>query len=240
MGRRSVLVGGTVVAGALMLGAAVAGSQPREPCIPPGTYSPALGDENPVSAPAAESIRRAEGPTEGALITDGEEDVAAIDVVCVPIGTSVPPWSEAEMLPGPPTLAVVMTDLRPKDVHLILDGRDIGPARAFNGTNGFLFLEPGEYRLQAHLGGYEPVAFRIVARPRCRFDIRHRMPRIKGTPKERPAPMAAGDMLPRRVYGPRRTPEERPPGASSGPDLNLRPDLSGRSSGIFHKGMDNT
>ncbi len=226
MGRLQALIWAAAISWAVMPAATGTGSEPREPCIPPGTYAPALAGSGgapeatgrPVSTgepmPAAEGGRGVAG------------DVPAVDAVCIPVGAALPPWRDPDTEPSPPRVAVVMTDLRPKDVHLLLDGRDIGPARAFNGSNGFLYLEPGDYLLEARLGGYETVAFRIAARPRCRFDIRQRMQRIKGTSKERPERGTAEKGTLRRVYGPEKASAGRAPAVPAGPDRSLRPDLS--------------
>lgn len=202
-------------------------SEPREPCIPPGTYSPALPSFGRAEPGGGEPVV-AEGLQERGTTAPGAEDVPPLDVPCREVGSWWPSWPGAERSPEPPELAVVMTDFRPKDVRLFLDGRAIGRARAFNGRNGFLFLEPGEYRLEAQLGGYQPVAFRIVAHQNCRFDIRHRMQRIAGATKERSRDVFSREEPLQRVYGPRTAVEEKAAAAAPGPDLSLRPNLSER------------
>ncbi len=228
MGRLQALIWAAAISWAVMPAQSGAGSEPREPCIPPGTYAPALGGSRGAPEATGQPVSTGE-PMPGAR--GGREiaaDVPVVDAVCVPVGTALPPWRDPDTEPSPPRVAIVMTDLRPKDVPLLLDGRDIGPARAFNGGNGFLYLEPGDYILEARLGGYEPVAFRIAARPRCRFDIRQRMQRIKGTSKERPERGTAERGTLRRVYGPERASAGSAPSLPAGPDRSLRPDLSAR------------
>jgi hypothetical protein len=72
---------------------------------------------------------------------------------------------------------VVRIDVRPKDARVYLDGRFIGRARYFNGKKGYLFLEPGSYRLELKHRGYQTVAVDLEASKQCRYDIKHRLER---------------------------------------------------------------
>jgi hypothetical protein len=110
---------------------------------------------------------------------------------------------------------------------VFLDGRFAGRARYFNGRKGFLYLEPGSYRLELRMDGYRTAAFSIAARPSCRFDILHRMDKSRGS--------SAGPVLPEGkvthaglapVEGAAAAPP--PPGRPGGPDPALRPDLGSR------------
>lgn len=130
-----------------------------------------------------------------------------------------------------PQLAVVRTDFRPKDVQLHLDGRFIGRARYFNGKKGYLFLAPGRYRLEARMGGYRTEVFAIDARPSCRFDIRHRMTRSRGTAKESRGDPPGRGVPSQRVFQPvGEGPPQLKNDRSGGPDIGLRPDLGRPSS----------
>ena len=62
-----------------------------------------------------------------------------------------------------PRPAVLDTDIRPGRSRLYLDGRLVGMATDFNGSPDFMYLEPGRYRLEARLGGYQSAAFEIEA-----------------------------------------------------------------------------
>jgi hypothetical protein len=160
----------------------------------------------------------------------GADRQVAIEVPCSPVSVSWPPDSSSSSRIAGPELAVVRTDLRPKDVGLYLDGRLVGRARFFNGKKGFLYLRPGRYRLVAWDQRLQAAAFLIEARPGCRFDIKHRL--RKGQPGELPPGLAApqGKGEPERwIYGPvgEGVPAAEPDRAPGrGPDLRLRPDLT--------------
>lgn len=135
-------------------------------------------------------------------------------------------WVPAWVAVSPnPNLAVVDTNIHPKHTRLYLDGRFIGLADDFDGYPDFLYLEPGKYRLECRLGGYQTNLVEIEAEAGYRYDIRFRMKRIKGEKKEhwwdrpeRPKPV-------KRVYGPEGA--GSPPKVAAGPDPSLRPDLGG-------------
>jgi hypothetical protein len=130
-------------------------------------------------------------------------------------------------MPQGPDLAVVSTDIRPKDAQLHLDGRFIGRARYFDGTPGYLYLEPGKYNLELRFGGYRTDVVEIDARAGCRFSLKHRMARQQGTPKERKNdPPGQGKPFD-RAFGPLTQEKTTVPDTASGggPDLRLRSDL---------------
>ncbi len=152
-------------------------------------------------------------------------------IPCIPVATAWPVVGDDPPKVTAPQWAIVRTDFRPKDVQLHLDGRFIGGARYFNGKKGYLFLEPGSYRLEARLGGYRNEVFEIEARPNCRFEIRHRMTRSTATAKEGRGDPPGKGIPSQRVFSPvggEQIPHDR--GAPDGPDLGLRPDLRGRLS----------
>ncbi|MFV2072606.1 MAG: hypothetical protein ACC742_08140 [Thermoanaerobaculales bacterium] len=121
----------------------------------------------------------------GGMIGAAELTPGVVSLPCIPVAAywTGPPQSAG--MPLGPALAVVSTKIRPKDAHLVLDGHFIGRARFFDGKPGYLYLEPGKYQLELTLGGYRTEIFEIDAQAACRFEIRHRMIRDKGTPKER-------------------------------------------------------
>jgi hypothetical protein len=121
---------------------------------------------------------------------------------------------------------VVRTDFRPKDARLFLDERFIGRARYFNGKKGYLFLEPGRYRLECRMGGYAIEVFEIEARSSCRFDIRHRMEKSSETGLETKGDPPGKGIPTQRVFPPVKSGAgPQPMGASGGPDTALRPDI---------------
>ena len=162
--------------------------------------------------------------------TIGAEELTpgVVSLPCIPVAAywTGPPQSSG--MPVGPALAVVSTKIRPKDAHLVLDGRFIGRARYFDGKPGYLYLEPGKYQLELTLGGYRTEIFEIDAQAACRFEIRHRMIRDKGTPKERSSdPPGKGRPL-ERTFRPQALGEPANPRAAvklGCADPSLRSDL---------------
>lgn len=149
------------------------------------------------------------------------------EVPCIPVATEWPASSSGPYQLKPPQLAVATTDIRPKGAVVLLDGRPAARSRFFNGKKGFLYLEPGIYRLELEHDGFRAQAFEIAARPGCRFDIRHRMERARGE-KVSAAASGIGKGRPSRwIWDPVEGAEPPADSARSrGPDLNLRPDLA--------------
>lgn len=156
-----------------------------------------------------------------------EPGAEAPAIPCTPVTTTWPASFPAQPGVEPPQLAVVSTDLRPKDAVVLLDGRVVGRARFFNGKKGFLFLKPGRYRLELALDGYRSEAFTIDAKSGCRFDLRHRMERDRGSRSALPGGVTGKGEPTAWIWEPvgdRTTgsPRHRP----GGPDPSLRPDLA--------------
>ena len=152
-------------------------------------------------------------------------DASSVILPCIPVAAywTGPPQSEG-MPPGP-ELAIVSTDVRPKDARVYLDNRFVGRARYLDGRPGYLYLAPGSYRLELRLDGYQTVAIGVVAEAGCRFDLKHRLQRVPGTKNEQKADYGKGKPF-NRVFAPFNTaavgPTAGPPG---GPDSTLRPEL---------------
>ena len=171
----------------------------------------------------------ANGAVEGVVPRDGqthEPTENAHELVCQTVATS---WPRSESGPyrlEPPQLSVVRTDLRPKDAWIFLDGRFAGRARFFNGKKGFLYLEPGTYRLEVVAEGYQTEAFVIEARPNCRFDIKQRLIKGQTDAAGRDVPGKKGDPE-QWIWGPvvPASASESPPGPPGRADPSLRPDL---------------
>ena len=172
----------------------------------------AAGDPNPVSAEAVATAAAVGG---------------AREVPCLQVATAWPVSGSGAATLEAPQLAVVLIDIRPKDGMVFLDDRFAGRARYFNGTNGFLYLEPGSYRLELRLDGYRTEAFEIAAQPSCRFEIRHRMQRARGSTADGTA-LPVGRGVPEQwVWAPVGGAAAALPDAArpAGPDPALRPDL---------------
>lgn len=169
-------------------------------------------------------------PGSGIGDSGGELGASAVMLPCTPVAaywTGQPPSSG--MPPGP-DLAVVSIKARPKDARVYLDGRLVGRARYLDGKPGYLYLEPGSYRLELRLTGYPTQVFTIEAEAACRFDLKHRLQR-RGTDADGAPESTFGQCKPfNRVFGPMRDEEtEKVAGLSGGPDPSLRNDLESRS-----------
>lgn len=151
----------------------------------------------------------------------------ARDVPCSPVTTVWPVSNAGPATLEAPKLSVVVTDIRPKDALVSLDGRVAGRARYFNGTRGFLYLEPGIYRLELRMDGFRTEAFTIAAQPSCRFEIRHRMERARGPTAEIPGPAVGKGEPEQWVWAPLEpaVAAAPPTGRPGAPNPSLRPDL---------------
>ena len=159
-------------------------------------------------------------------VPDGAVSQPVTEVPCTPVDTTWPMSSSGPYELRPPRLAVVATDLRPKDTVVLLDGRVTGRSRYFNGKKGFLYLEPGRYTLALELDGYRPETFAIAATPGCRYDIRHRMEKARGAAHvSYSEPLGKGEPT-QWIWGPIGSPSAPvASGRPHGPDPSLRPDL---------------
>ncbi len=177
----------------------------------------AMASQGAQGAPGAQAPRPA-----------GEVPIDASQVMlpCIPVGTYWNVEPPTEKLPEAPSLAVVSTDVRPKNARVHLDGEFIGRARFFNGKNGFLYLEPGSYRLELRHGGYRTLTIELDAAPRCRYELRHFLERDRGEGKQRDA-FGRGEPS-RRVFSPteREGVSAARLGSEGRPDSSLRPDLA--------------
>lgn len=147
---------------------------------------------------------------------------------CTPVAawwTGPPPSSG--MPPGP-DLAVVSIDVRPKDARVHLDDRFVGRARYLDGRPGYLYLEPGAYRLELRLDGYRTVVVELEASAACRYDVKHRLERSGEKSPDRPEEAFGRGEPFNRVFGPMTQAEPAaPPERAGGPDPSLRKDLDG-------------
>jgi hypothetical protein len=169
-------------------------------------------------------------PTAGAPAKAGAADVvneSAVFLPCIPVAAywTGPPQSAG--MPQGPDLAVVSTQVRPKNARVYLDDRFVGRARYLDGTPGYLYLEPGAYRLELRSDGYRTVVVELDATAGCKFAIKHYMERIKGEPTKGKADGFGKGKPFERVFSPVREDEETmAPATAHGPDPSLRLDLS--------------
>jgi hypothetical protein len=171
------------------------------------------------------------GPTGQSSGETGALIDSVYPVECTRVATIWPASTEGPYTLAGPRHSVVRINSRPKDALVLLDDRLVGRARFFNGKKGYLYLEPGRYRLELRLGGYRTDVFSIEARPNCRFDIKHRMVRDRATRTDSKEASCGKGPPPQRSFAPvlreEPAPVQEPPPA--GPDRSLRPDLSSRA-----------
>jgi hypothetical protein len=133
-------------------------------------------------------------------------------------------------MPPGPDLAVVAIKTRPKGARVYLDGRLVGRSRYLDGKPGYLYLEPGSYRLELRMSGYATQVFRVEAEAACRFDVKHRLQRGGADTSKAPESTFGQGKPFNRVFGPVRVDEPKVAGyPSGGPDPSLREDLGSRS-----------
>jgi hypothetical protein len=165
--------------------------------------------------------------------SDGNVNTVNASQVMLPCTPVAAYWNgpppAAGMPPGP-ELAVVSIDVRPKDTRVHLDDRFVGRARYLDGNPGYLYLEPGTYDLELRLEGYRTVLVALDATSSCRYDLKHRMERAKGTSSGSPEDTYGKGEPFNRVYGPQvESKSEVASSLQSGPDPSLRRDLDRRS-----------
>jgi hypothetical protein len=154
------------------------------------------------------------------------EDVKMVVLACDPVAAywTGPPQSDG--MPQGPSLAIVSVHARPKDARVHLDDRFVGRARYLDGKPGYLYLEPGAYRLELRFEGYQTVMIALEASAGCKYSLKHYMERIKGAKKSKKADTFGKGMPFERVFGPQTEREERIAStAQTGPDLRLRGDF---------------
>jgi hypothetical protein len=118
--------------------------------------------------------------------------------------------------------AVVDTDVSPEEARVYLDGRYIGTADDFDGYPDYLYLRPGQYKLEFRLEGYESQSVTIDAKPGVKVDLNNKLRKIPGGKQrgsyDTPAPQGGIQ----RYWGKRRG--ELTPYDSDGPPSRDRRD----------------
>jgi hypothetical protein len=161
---------------------------------------------------------------------------SVVDLPCIPVATYWTGQPQSDGMPSGPDLAVVSTVVRPKNARVSLDDRFVGRARYLDGKPGYLYLEPGTYRLEIRFDGYRTVVVDLKAEAGCKYVLKHFMERVKGTPKEGKADGYGKGKPFDRVFGPLQKNEEIMTSATErGPDPSLRKDLALESGKIGDK-----
>jgi len=164
-----------------------------------------------------------------AMAPEGSPQLTDASTITLPCTSIAAYWTGPPPSPGMPPgpqLAVVSIVVRPKDARVHLDDRFVGRARYLDGKPGYLYVEPGSYRLELRLEGYRTVIVELDATAACRYDLKHRLERGSSEAGDGPE-IAYGKGKPfNRVFGPNQS--EKPAVASThpvGPDPSLRSDL---------------
>ncbi len=77
----------------------------------------------------------------------------------------------------------VDTDIEPDEAEVLLDGKPIGQADDFDGFPGFLFLEPGDYRLEFRIPGYASFGTDLHVRAGRHYRFDNELRRLETTRK---------------------------------------------------------
>jgi hypothetical protein len=80
----------------------------------------------------------------------------------------------------PGAWGAVDTDVSPEEARIMLDGRYIGTADDFDGNPDYLYLQPGRYRIEFRLEGYQTLTRQIEARPGMKLDFTDKLRKIAG------------------------------------------------------------
>jgi len=174
---------------------------------------------------SARAVSTADTPTSPAVPNRVNESV--VDLPCIPVATYWTGQPQSDGMPSGPDLAVVSTLVRPKKARVYLDDRFVGRARYLDGKPGYLYLEPGSYRLEIRYDGYRTVVVDLDAEAGCKYVLKHFMERVKGMPKEGEADGYGKGKPFDRVFGPLQKNEEIMASATErGPEPSLRKDLA--------------
>lgn len=120
--------------------------------------------------------------------------------------------------------AVVDLKVSPPEARVYLEGRLIGTADEFDGDPDFLYLQPGTYRLELRLRGYESISQDIDAQPGRRIEAGKRLHRVPGASSKGPVDTSPPEGRARRFWG-------KQGGAVRSFDEEMRPRQDNRRSG---------
>jgi hypothetical protein len=197
--------------------------------VPVGAQFVSIGSSSSLqTAPGATASERATA-TADTPTSAGAPDLvneSVVDLPCIPVAAYWTGQPQSDGMPSGPDLAIVSTKVRPKNARVHLDGRFAGRARYLDGKPGYLYLEPGSYRLEIRYDGYRTVVVELDVAAGCRYDLKHYMERVKGTPKEGKDDMYGKGKPFDRVFAPLQKDEEISASVPArGPDPSLRQDL---------------
>jgi hypothetical protein len=198
--------------------------------VPVGAQFVSIGSSSSMQTAAGATASARSAATTDPPMSAGataQMDESVVDLPCIPVAAywTGPPQSAG--MPQGPDLAIVSIKVRPKNARVYLDDRFVARARYLDGTPGYLYLEPGAYRLELRFDGYRTVVVELDATAGCKFAIKHSMERVKGEPKKGKADGFGKGKPFERVFSPVQKDEETmAPATTHGPDPSLRLDLS--------------
>jgi len=197
---------------------------------PIGAQFTATGSSSSLQTTTGATGSAQAAPTAGTPASAGAADVVNESVVVMPCIPVAAYWVGAPLddgMPSGPDLAIVSTQVRPKNARVYLDDRFVGRARYLDGKPGYFYLEPGAYRLELRFDGYRTVVVELDATAGCKFVVKHYLERVKGEPTKGKADGFGKGKPFDRVFSPMpEADESMAPATAHGPDPSLRLDLT--------------
>ena len=197
---------------------------------PIGAQFTATGSSSSLQTTTGTTGSAQAAPTAGTPASAGAADVVNESVVVMPCIPVAAYWVGAPLddgMPSGPDLAIVSTQVRPKNARVYLDDRFVGRARYLDGKPGYFYLEPGAYRLELRFDGYRTVVVELDATAGCKFVVKHYLERVKGEPTKGKADGFGKGKPFDRVFSPMpEADESMAPATAHGPDPSLRLDLT--------------
>ena len=197
---------------------------------PIGAQFTATGSSSSLQTTTGATGSAQAAPTAGTPASAGAADVVNESVVVMPCIPVAAYWVGAPLddgMPSGPDLAIVSTQVRPKNARVYLDDRFVGRARYLDGKPGYFYLEPGAYRLELRFDGYRTVVVELDATAGCKFVVKHYLERVKGEPTKGKADGFGKGKPFERVFSPMpEVDESMAPATAHGPDPSLRLDLT--------------
>jgi len=197
---------------------------------PIGAQFTATGSSSSLQTTTGATGSAQAAPTAGTPASAGAADVVNESVVVMPCIPVAAYWVGAPLddgMPSGPDLAIVSTQVRPKNARVYLDDRFVGRARYLDGKPGYFYLEPGAYRLELRFEGYRTVVVELDATAGCKFVVKHYLERVKGEPTKGKADGFDKGKPFDRVFSPMpEADESMAPATAHGPDPSLRLDLT--------------
>ena len=95
----------------------------------------------------------------------------------------------------------VDTEIWPENARVYIDGRYIGTAGDFDGSDDYLYLRPGDYTLEFRLDGYEPASLHLRVESGARIELNRKLHRVSDSSEDTSASPAEPEGGLRRYWG---------------------------------------